>query len=295
MKPEWVYAAAVMVAVAGCVPDTKAESQGAADAACPPGYVKSTAPPSPFNEASVLCTSGADEVVKVGTGQIAFWIDRYEASVWASPDGTGGPKFATSDDTSPTFPKNGQVLVPLYALSVAGVLPAASITWFQAAEACEASGKRLPTGREWLRAARGTVDPGSNNGTSNARCHTQSTAVRLTGGGAGASHATSCMSDWGAEDMIGNLWELTEEWFAGSANNGGGTAPWPDATYGSDATFNVASSAHNGVSWVGGMPAVGARGGGTTDQAAAGIFAFSLNDGPSDFVDRVGFRCVIPR
>src|SRR5262249_12706208 len=37
----------------------------------------------------LVCRRGFDEVVRVGTGATAFWADRYEASVWSNPDGSG--------------------------------------------------------------------------------------------------------------------------------------------------------------------------------------------------------------
>jgi hypothetical protein len=88
-----------------------------------------------------------DEVVKVGFGASAFWIDRYEASIYQNPDGTGTQYGAASQDYPSTFPINGQGAVAnlLYAQSVAGRTPSTFLSWFQAARACRASGKRLPT------------------------------------------------------------------------------------------------------------------------------------------------------
>ncbi len=97
--------------------------------------------------------------MKVGTGGSAFWIDRCEASVCANPDGTGMQYGVASDDYPASFPPNGQwsgTTPPVYALSraLANSKPSAYITWFQALEACAASGERMPTGEEWLTAAR---------------------------------------------------------------------------------------------------------------------------------------------
>jgi formylglycine-generating enzyme required for sulfatase activity len=92
-----------------------------------------------------------DEVVKVGFGASAFWIDRYEASIYQNPDGTGTQYGAASQDYPNSFPINGQGAVAnlLYAQSVAGRMPSTFLSWFQAARACRASGKRLPTHDEW--------------------------------------------------------------------------------------------------------------------------------------------------
>ena len=44
----------------------------------------------------VSCMRGADAVVKVGTGQSAFWIDHYEASLWKTIDRRPAPRWATT-------------------------------------------------------------------------------------------------------------------------------------------------------------------------------------------------------
>ena len=45
---------------------------------CPAGYGRVVEARRPE---IIVCKKGADEVVRVGTGKTAFWIDRYEASV----------------------------------------------------------------------------------------------------------------------------------------------------------------------------------------------------------------------
>jgi hypothetical protein len=128
---------------------------------CPEDYVQDTTV-----TGIVLCNRGVDEVVKVGTNNTVFWIDRYEASIWASANPTVNVTIQyglLANDYPGTFPVNGEYTAPLYALSVAGVRPSGYTTWFQAEAACEATGKRLPTGQEWLRAARGTADSGTSS------------------------------------------------------------------------------------------------------------------------------------
>lgn len=272
---------------------------------CPPGYTPSGTLPNPFNPNSVLCTDGVDEVVKVGTRGSAFWIDRYEASMWTAADGpaSGMQKFASGDDTTVNFPKNGQVLAPLYALSVASVTPSALMTWFQANEACRASGKRLPLGDEWLTAVRGTFDPpAANDGTvaGNAKCHTLGSGPRATGKGLGITAATSCSSDWGAQDMIGNLFEWTAEWYAGHDTSpvvsnvwSGNSAAMGD--YGGDLTGNVGGVARAPAGWVAGPPAAATRGGSWGEGTGAGVFELDLSNAPSRWAQNIGFRCVVLR
>ena len=186
---------------------------------------------------------------------------------------------------------------------VAGALPSYNVTWFQAQEACGASRKRLPTGSEWIRAARGTIDPGApNNGLAagNAQCNTLSSPAhnpRTTNGAIGASPSQSCVSDWGAQDMIGNQEEWTDEWYAGVGDDTLAPAsPWP-AAYNGDTTFNITSVAvfDNNSDKGAGSPAAATRGGNYNDGVSAGIFNLKLGIAPASWQPEVGFRCVVSR
>jgi len=250
---------------------------------CPEDYARDTSV-----TAFTLCKKGVDEVVKVGKGGSVFWVDRYEASIWQNADGTGVQYgLASAGEYPSTFSESGEYTAALYALSVAGVRPSSYLTWFQADAACEASGKRLPTGTEWMRAARGTQDPGSHAGTGG-YCVTNASGPRNTGQG------TLCVSRWGAQDMIGNMWEWTEEWEAGLGTSGLGST-WPGSAYNGDGMTNIISSAGDGSNWLPGIPAAAHRGGSWMDGASAGRFAFYLNDAPVIQGSNVGFRCVLSR
>jgi len=249
---------------------------------CPIGYLRDTTA-----TLTVLCKKGSDEVVRVGTGGTAFWIDRYEASIWSQPDGSGTQYGLLSpSEFLPSFPIDGQYITPLFAVSVANKQPTAYVDWYQADAACEASGKRLPTGFEWTRAARGTVDPGGNAG-SDGNCVTSASGARLTGLG---SH---CVSKWGAEDMIGNVWEWTAESYAslGTGTNFGLPFQWLNG----DLVYNVTSAAEDQNFAQISIPAIGLRGGSFTDGTWAGLYALSLTYGPTFNYVNMGFRCMIQR
>jgi formylglycine-generating enzyme required for sulfatase activity len=249
---------------------------------CPVGYLRDTTVAT-----TVLCKKGADEVVRVGTGGAAFWIDRYEASIWSQADGTGTQYGLLSpSEFLPQFPIDGQYSTPLFAVSVANQQPTVYVDWYQADAACEASGKRLPTGFEWMRAARGTIDPGKSAGTVGT-CLTSASEARPTGLG---SH---CVSKWGAEDMIGNVWEWTAEAHAslGAGTNFGSLFEWLNG----DITQNVVSSAEDQNFAENSIPAVGLRGGSFTDGTWAGLYALSMSFTPTFSYVNSGFRCMVPR
>lgn len=276
---------------------------------CPVGYRLVDNPAFSVAANMRLCAKSStggtdDEAVRVGIGASAFWIDRYEASVW----GATGTRFGSTgaDYATGSLPANGQwrvpgvVVSPLHAESRAGVTPSRFITWFQAMEVCAASGKRLPTGEEWLRAAQGTADPGSNAGEGG-RCVTFNTVPRLTGGALGEAGSPGCKSAWGAEDMIGNLREWTGEWYVGVGDTtSSASSAWsrfPEEGFSEDTTENISSSAYGGLgsTVVQGLPSAAIRGGGWSDRTNAGLLHMYLRRAPSGGAGDTGFRCVIPR
>lgn len=268
---------------------------------CPVGYAVSAR-----SGRTISCQRGNDQVVRVGTGPSAFWIDAFEASVWTNPEGTSGsraradvPWGAFEDDFPEGFPDNGRwsdpptgVSQPLYAVSRAGVRPTAFITWFQAQEACRLSGKQLPTGEQWLTSAQGTPAR-SGDPTTTGSCNTGNpTGPRVTGL-ASRPAPRNCISAWGAQDMVGNLQEWNAEWFAGL----GVPAPiteafWPDMI-GREKTYNIVSGARSTDPMrTVGLPSAALRGG---EWNEGGVFYLDLAESPANSGTSTGFRCVIPR
>ena len=203
------------------------------------------------------CSEGlatGDVMVRVG----AVCVDRYEASIWDSPNGGSQITGPIPCDAS------GRDCTDIYARSVAGVTPRSEITWFQAQQALANSGKRLPTGAEWQAAAAGTPD--------STACNVGTGSAQNTGANPG------CVSMWGTNDMAGNLWEWVADW----QEQSDGCSNWA-AGFGTDVTcFGNGAPTR--------FPGAMLRGGDFNSDTAAGPFAVSANSRPSDSLIWFGFR-----
>jgi formylglycine-generating enzyme required for sulfatase activity len=238
-------------------------------------------------------------MVKVGD----FWVDRYEASVWSDAACSATQYGGASDNYPATFPDSGQVRAPanrLYACSRNGVTPSRYLTWFQAQAACAASGKSLITNAEWQMAVAGTNDPGASS-VDAGLCLTSGAGARLTGrAGRNPGGGDSCISLWGTEDMIGNLWEWTSDWWqAGRGwdagfSDGASADVWPDgySSDNADTTWNLNGRAAGPAGYANGLPAAALRGGSWTNGTQAGAFALNVGNAPSNSNNSIGFRCV---
>ena len=223
----------------------------------------------------LTCTppvAGTGEMVKAG----AVCIDKYEASVWTAAD--GGTQLTTEGQIEAACPDSGQPsgganCQSFFARSVAGVDPVRNITYFQAQQALANSGKRLPTNAEWQQAVAGTPD--------STACNVDLPSVANTG-----AHA-ACVSRFGANDMVGNLWEYVADW-----DEQAEASPcdrW-SAEFGSDVTCLGNGSDALSTGFPGTLIRGGDFGGGFGGGTDAGPFAASTIDRP-DLQDNItGFR-----
>ena len=137
------------------------------------------------NVSNAKCEEG---MTRVEHSNGSFCIDMYEVSP-SQECIIGEP--ASSVDTAHNISQKGCVPV-----SEAEATPWTSVARPQAAELCAKAGKRLPTGEEWFLAALGTPDGGGCN-----------TNGQLALAGVNAE----CVSGAGVFDMVGNVWEHTNE------------------------------------------------------------------------------------
>ncbi len=209
-----------------------------------------------------------DDMVEVGD----FCIDKYEAQVVDSDDNPADPTDCN---------RNGNDCMDvIFARSVAGVTPSGDFTWFQAQQACLNVGKRLPWNAEWQGAAAGTPDTGGADDGSTT-CNTDN----LEPGVANTGSRENCVSNFGAFDMVGNVFEWAADWIQDNSNSAGDGVS--TALYGMDGIFGIDDAVPEDDEF----PAALIRGGGFGDGSRAGVFALGAGVAPSVSSSDIGFRC----
>lgn len=219
----------------------------------------------------------------------AVCMDKYEASVWYVPPkqksliskiqkgtvtlanltspaavaaGVAHLGLGAGDLAAAGCPDTGNGCVNFYAVSIPGVTPSAFLNWFQAAAVARNSLKRLPTNQEWQVAALGTPD--------GAPCI-------VSAAGPGPTGTAGCVSDVGAFDMVGNLYEWVADWVPLS------TACTPSLFGTGDSNCLAGASTTSG-------PGALIRGGNYTNGGDDGVFNVVGLDPPTSTSASIGFR-----
>src|SRR5262249_16241761 len=160
----------------------------------------------------------------------------------------------------------------VYAVSIPGVMPSACLSWFQANQACALSGKRLVRSEEWQRAAAGTPDPGTDNGTTDCNVGTVFPGGAIGGSPVNTGSRSNCKSAWGAFDMVGNLYEWVADW----ADAAPGVTNWTHAAGlpgGDESFFGGPGGGCFGTPDDCSVPGALMRGGDFASATYAGVFA----------------------
>jgi formylglycine-generating enzyme required for sulfatase activity len=221
-------------------------------------------------------------------------MDKYETTVWSEPPNSNGTprgkQFGLHGEEYCAV--NGDDCTGIFAVSLPGRIPAASITWFQAQQACLNVGKRLPTNAEWQGAAAGTpthYELGADDGVNDCNTSTAGTVVPT-------GSRSNCVSNFGAFDMVGNLIEWTADWVQGNSTPFDPPDGFAGEDFGNDFMrgTNPATAQGFGTNF----PSAISRGGGfkaglfSPNGSGAGVFSLNARFAPTDFGDDSGFRCV---
>ena len=259
----------------------------------------------PFMSNPAKCPS---DMVWVETGK--FCIDKYEAS------NGGGAYYVDINgdgdilDTAVNVYGDGttfnETTATAKAVSEYNATPWVTINQVNAKAACMAAGKHLATSYELLLAAKGTPDPDTSDpGDDSEECNIWTDSKpsvatwSVTNQAIKTGTATSCVSDAGVYDLIGNVWEWTDN----VINNGlhpvtGVALPAqsritgldiygiPSSTGSATTDYNYDYFYINASGYRGFL-----RGGNWNFGSRAGLFALTLNFAPSGTPYYIGFRC----
>ena len=253
------------------------------------------------------CSEGMAYINKLG----GYCIDKYEASTPGCENVGDNCGIYKHDSYCPNYciPDEGivgttsGVGTTAVAYSKVNVAPLVGVSQYQARQLCANAGKHLCTDEEWLAAANlqgqvydlpaslsaspydCVVDSGEycSHFLSNCACNTSYNKNGVSG----------CHSAEGVYDMVGNVWEWTNETATMISPESGWhyinttdmswsiSSSADDGTYGKDGCYFLAGTNVRAV----------LRGGAWSRGARAGPFCAYLSNGPTHVSHGIGFRC----
>ena len=242
------------------------------------------------------CAEGMAYVDKMG----GYCIDKYEA-VALNSDGTWNE---SSDDNGWTNTETASLLANGgKAGSISGKYPWVYIKQTEARTACENAGKHLCTDEEWLGAAniKGQIynlDATISDCTVSTNCVAGNDLGPNGGDACYGGNMTDCVSSEGVYDMVGNVWEWTNETV-------GYTKPcnpasswwcyWDGTSFQTGTDANTAIYGNDGVYFLDNSTTRSGRavrrGGHWGLGASAGPFSADLAFAPAGTSGSIGFRC----
>ncbi len=233
---------------------------------------------------NLLCSK---DMVFVPSSNGGFCIDKYEVSAGDTCD----YKNPNSQDETRLNIENNNC----FPASEENVVPWVNVSQNQAAQICAKEGKRLPTSKEWLQASLGTID--KNSSWTEDDCHIANNWKNQPGE---SGSGKNCKSSVGAYDMVGNVWEWTEETINEGKFKG---ILLPDDGYikGIDSSGMPTETNHQNSDlnynedylWIKKSGTKGVlRGGYWGNKGEGGLYSVYLVFEPSFAGKSVGFRCV---
>jgi len=223
-------------------------------------------------------------------GDRPFCIDKYEAY-------NAGGSVVNNTCTDGTQAQVDANTTSAIAGSAPGQTPLVSLNWCAAKKACQNAGKHLCTNREWFQACNYKGSQWNITAEETAETMSCNTANECGGVACATGASPGCVTQQGAYDMIGNIWEwvdlvVTADPTNNLANNyvtgyDFSTALPTSVGATSDAYGNDYFWAYNGA----GAARAALRGGHWDNGARAGCFDLYLDIAPSGTDAGVGFRC----
>jgi len=244
-----------------------------------------------------------DDMARVGSTCVDKYESSFDCNTYVAQATTGSGGAITTDGAS----DYDDYLWQTKAITLSGgpavcksksennSIPYTTIAQYDAKQSCILAGKKLIKNTDWQEAVFGTPDDDTkcniNSVTSGGGTFIEA-ANWYNQGGDDATYtgtASECVSRYGTYDMIGNVWEWTDDLIDATTN----TDYAQTATYGSDYIYRQTVGSVSAREGSANFVSAFLRGGHWNNGANAGAFALSLLNGPSRWSWGIGFRCSI--